>query len=122
MSTMIAFCGLDCAQCDAYKATQADDPQAALAAYSRVVQLQPSNGLAWCRLGLVNEKTGQTLPAVDAYLGCCRNGNSGANGCYGAGRMMEKLGDPRKAIEYYRLSSYVDSLQRADELEKQLKP
>lgn len=25
MSDMIAFCGLDCAQCEAYKATQADD-------------------------------------------------------------------------------------------------
>ena len=26
MSSLIAFCGLDCAQCEAYQATQANDP------------------------------------------------------------------------------------------------
>ena len=31
MEQLIAFCGLDCAQCDAYKATQAGDEAAKLA-------------------------------------------------------------------------------------------
>jgi hypothetical protein len=30
MYKLIAFCGLDCAQCDAYKATQANDAEAKL--------------------------------------------------------------------------------------------
>jgi tetratricopeptide (TPR) repeat protein len=99
---------------------QAVAPQAALAAYSRVVQLEPSNGLAWCRLGLRYQVTGQLQAAVEAYLSCCRNGDPGSNGCYGAGAIMEKLGDPRLAVEYYRLSKYEGAQKRADELESQL--
>jgi hypothetical protein len=35
---------------------------------------------------------------------------------------MEKLSNPRKAIEYYRLSRWEKALDQADELEKQIQP
>jgi hypothetical protein len=44
----------------------------------------------------------------------------GENGCYGAGRMLKKLGDSQRAIEYYSISSWDESLKSADELEAQL--
>jgi len=41
--------------------------------------------------------------ALDAFLQSRYHGDPGANGCYGAGWVMEGLGDPQQAIEYYRL-------------------
>ena len=91
-------------------------------AYLRTVALAPSYGLAWCRLGRNYENNGEIEKAAKAWLNCCCNGDPGSNGCYGAGRMMEQLGDPQQAIEYYRFSHWEGSLKRADELEAQLHP
>jgi tetratricopeptide (TPR) repeat protein len=90
--------------------------------YEQVVLNDPSNGLAWCSLGRLHNRDKQLNKAVDDFFNCCRNGDPGSNGCYNAGRMMEQLGDPQKAIEYYRLSQSQGALKRADELEKQIRP
>ncbi len=92
-------------------------------AYLRNVELSPKNGLTWCRLGFNYYDHGQEFEkALDAFLNCCYYGDRGSNGCYGAGRMMERLGNPQQAIEYYRLSKWDGALKRADELENQVKP
>jgi hypothetical protein len=97
-------------------------PATALAAFSHVVSLEPTNGLAWCRIGTIDEKVGQTQTATDAYLRCCLNSDPEVKGCFGAGQMMEKLGNLRQAIVYYRMSTWDKSLQRADVLESKLNP
>ena len=59
--------------------------------------------------------------SFNAFAECCGNNDPGVNGCWGAGRMMEKEGNIPQAIYYYRLSHWSTSLQRADTLEKFLK-
>jgi tetratricopeptide (TPR) repeat protein len=99
-----------------------NDTEAAILSYNRIVQIDPNQELAWCRLGSLYEKNQLYDQSVKAYLQCCLHNDPGENGCYGAGRVMEKLGDPRKAIEYYRLSRWQPALDRANELEKHLHP
>ena len=89
-------------------------------AYLHTVILDPNDGLAWCRLGRNYEKKGEWEMAFDAWSKCCKYGDPGSNGCFGAGRMMEKMGYSRQAIEFYRLSRWEESLKHADELEAQL--
>lgn len=98
------------------------DHMGARQAYLHTVALAPHDGLAWCRLGSNHEQDSEFEKASDAFLNCCYYGDPGVNGCYGAGRMMERLGYPQQAIEYYRLSRWEGALKRADELEKQLRP
>lgn len=91
-------------------------------AYLKTVELDAYQGWAWCRLGRNYESTEEYEEAKAAFLNCCYNGDPGSNGCYGAGRMMEKLGNIPQAIEYYRLSRWEGALARADELEAGGKP
>lgn len=99
----------------------ASDPAAAGAAYARAVTISPYYALGWCRVGRTFENlSADYRQAQEAYLKCCEYGDPGKHGCYGAGRMMEQLGDPLKAIEYYRLSRWEGALRRADELEREL--
>ena len=91
-------------------------------AYLHVIALRPHHGLAWCRLGRNYESDGGLEIATQAWLNCCYHGDPGSNGCYGAGRMMEQLGNLPKAIEYYHLSRWDGAQKRADELEDQLSP
>jgi len=85
--------------------------------FTESTRLDPYSGLAWCRLGGVKEKQELFVDAVDAFWQCCQNGDPGSHGCYGAGRMAEKLGDIPNAIRYYRRSHFSRALERADELE-----
>jgi len=101
-------------------ATAPTDPTFARQAYLQTVTLNPRFSLAWCRLGWSYEHTEEIESALNAFLNCCQINDPGSNGCYGAGRMAEKLGDPQKAIEYYRMSHWEGSLKRADELEAEL--
>lgn len=101
--------------------TSTDLPQA-LQAYQNATEVNSTNGLAWCRLGRSLESLNQPQKSAEAYLNCCRLGDPGVNGCWGAGRMYEKLSDVSSAIEAYRHSTWSTALQRADVLEKQLKP
>jgi len=98
------------------------DRLAARQAYLRTVTLSAHHSWAWCRLGYDFEQDGELETALDDFLNCCYSGDPGSNGCYGAGRMMERLGNLQQAIAYYRLSRWEGSLKRADELEKQLIP
>ena len=91
-------------------------------AYLHAIALSPHNSMAWCGLGYNYEINNEFEKSSEAYLNCCSYGDPGSNGCYGAGRMMEQLGDPQQAIEYYRRSRWEGSLNRADELENQLSP
>ena len=88
-----------------------------LVVYQQLTDLYPLEGLAWCRQGNLQSGMENWQKALDAYLQCCYNGDPGVNGCYGAGRMAEKLNDPQSAIRYYRLSRWQPSRDKADELE-----
>lgn len=85
--------------------------------FNESIRLVPAYDLAWCRLGWINEGQGLISEAEGSFLRCCENGDPGSNGCYGAGRMAEKLNDIPSAIQYYRRSHWLPALQRADELE-----
>jgi tetratricopeptide (TPR) repeat protein len=98
------------------------DQPASLPAYLHIVELEPRNGTAWCRLGWIYEGLGEAETAAEDFYKCCREGDPGRNGCFGAGRNMEKLGDLTQAISYYRLSRDPNAQSRADELQKQLTP
>ena len=102
------------------EAYSSNDPAFARQAYLQSVDINPKNGLAWCRLGWSYEEIEDKQSALNSFLNCCVNGDPGANGCYGAGRLTENMGDTVKAIQYYRMSHGKDSLKRADELEAQL--
>lgn len=82
----------------------------------------PTNGEVACRLGTLYVAKKQFGLAETAFLTCCENGNPYHEGCLNAGLLMEQLGRPQKAIEYYRLSNWDFDLKRADELEKKRQP
>jgi tetratricopeptide (TPR) repeat protein len=90
-----------------------NDLPAAREAYLHTVTLAPHHALAWCRLGRNSESSGDLGKASAAWLACCLNGDPGKNGCWGAGRMMEQLGNLPQAILYYRLSRWQGALDRA---------
>lgn len=98
-------------------ATTTGDSLQAEKDFAESVRLDPTYGLAWCRLGGLKERQGQINTAEEAYLQCCENGDPGSNGCYGAGRMAEKLNDVPAAIQFYRRSHWSGALQRAEALE-----
>jgi tetratricopeptide (TPR) repeat protein len=95
------------------------DRLAALKAFQVTVSLDPSIALAWCESGRIYEIQKQFDLARDSYYHCCSTGDTGSQGCYGAGRMEEKLGNPQAAIAAYLRSKYIRSLNRAKELEKE---
>lgn len=97
-----------------------DDPAQAVDLYRQGLTAKPYDGIRWFELGDLLSKT-DPQAALEAYLQSCIYGDPGSHGCYGAGRMAEQLGDPTQAIEYYRRSSWVEALKRADELEALLK-
>ena len=96
------------------------DPSAAKQAYLQSVSLSPYYALAWCRLGSFYRKEENYKEALDAFTNCCYDGDPGSNGCYGAGKVLEILGDPQRAIKFYRRSHWEVALNRAKELAKEL--
>jgi tetratricopeptide (TPR) repeat protein len=98
-------------------ANNAGDLVSAKKYFTESVSLDPTYALAWCRLGRINENQGVLDDAEESFWQCCANGDPGSNGCYGAGRMAEKLDDIPAAIQYYRRSHWQPALQRADALE-----
>jgi tetratricopeptide (TPR) repeat protein len=98
-------------------ANQSGDILQAKEYFEESVNLDPAYALAWCRLGSINEQQSLLADAEEAFWQCCQNGDPGSNGCYGAGRMAEKLNDIPAAIKFYNHSHWLPALQRADELE-----
>jgi tetratricopeptide (TPR) repeat protein len=88
--------------------------------YTHALELDSSNGLAWCNLGRVYEARNEPVLAENAFLQCCFHGDPGSHGCLGAGRLAEKRGELELAIKYYRFSKYQGARDRADQLEKQI--
>jgi len=99
-----------------------DNPDASIEFYTRIITLDKGQGWAWCFLGNLQEMKNLLQPALYSFSECCTNGDPNSLGCYRAGQVMEKLGDPHKAIGYYRLSHWQGALDRANELEKQFQP
>lgn len=91
--------------------------------YRQVVTLDPNNALAWCRFGVVSQKAKDFESALMSFSKCCDIGDAkNYDGCYGAGQVLEQLGDIPQAILYYRRATYPPSLQRADQLQSQINP
>lgn len=88
----------------------------AIIAYQRALQLDPADGLAWCRLARLLYPQ-DPLVAREAFLRCCFNGDPGSNGCFNVARIEEERGDIANAIIFYRLSRNGEIRQRADDLE-----
>ena len=95
------------------------NPNRAIQLFRQGLHVKSFDGLRWAQLGYLLSKT-EPQAAFDAFLQSCELGDPGLHGCYGAGRMMEQLGDTKKAIEYYRRSFLEKARERADELEAQL--
>jgi tetratricopeptide (TPR) repeat protein len=93
----------------------------AIELYQRGLDLKPQDGLRWRELGDLWLTTNQPQSALEAYLQSCYHGDPGSNGCYGAGRIVEDMGDFQTAIRYYRLSRWSGAHERAAQLEQQLK-
>lgn len=104
------------------EAIVSDDPVCAMEFYERATQIDPSDGLAWCRLGGLLRNADDLIGAVDAFMNCCLHGDPGYNGCWGAGGTYESLNDIPAAIQAYRLSFWGGALSRADQLEDRIKP
>lgn len=99
-----------------------DDTLTAAALYERSINLDPTDGLAWCRLGRLRRDAGDLEGALLSLEQCCWNGDPGSNGCWGAGGVYEQLDNIPAAIKTYRMSRWTTAQNRADELEKSLKP
>ena len=94
-------------------------PEEAIALYRKSLELNPNDGVAWCRMGYLL-KDYDLQEAIAASLRCCILGDPGWSGCYHAGLFTEWQGDYATAIKYYRLSLWKDAQDHADELERQL--
>lgn len=99
-----------------------EDPQAAIELYKNATDLDPTNGLVWCRLGRLRRDGGDLEGALFALEQCCWNGDPGSHGCWGAGGVNEQLGNYSAAIEMYRFSRFAPAQKRADELEMSIGP
>lgn len=88
--------------------------------YEKILSLNPKDGVAWRRLGLIYIAEKNIPAAIDAHINSCFNGDPGSNGCYRVGQLLEKEGRFEEAIYYYRLSRFVPSLEAADRLETEL--
>jgi tetratricopeptide (TPR) repeat protein len=99
---------------------KATDRSAALSAYQVTLSLDPGNSLAWCESGFIYEREHDYESARTTFNNCCTYGDAGSEGCYGAGRMEEKLGNPQAAINAFLRSKWEGSWIRARELEKEL--
>ena len=94
-------------------------PEKRVQYYLHGLDLSPNDGRRWISVGdMLREPDPEA--ALQAYLNGCFNGDPGANGCLRAGSVAEELGDYQSALKYYRLSSYIGSHRRADELEQRL--
>ncbi|MEM1177570.1 MAG: O-antigen ligase family protein [Acidobacteriota bacterium] len=91
----------------------ARDRDAAVAAWRRVVALDPRDGRAWLELGDLLAPTDPDR-ALGAYARGCVAGDPGANACLRGGRIAERLGADIRARALYRRSRYAPVRALAD--------
>ena len=85
-----------------------------------ILSQNPTDAVIWRRLGWLFRSNKQYEEGLQAYLKACEIDDRASNGCYYVGASYRTLGDPLKAIEYFRLSFYPPSWQEADKLEAQI--
>ena len=94
-----------------------DNPELAVTLYRNGLRLDGDDGRSWLNLGRLLERQKRYQQALVAYIKSCYRGDPGANGCWNAGRMAEKLGRMDVAIRLYRHSRWPRAWQRAAKLE-----
>lgn len=97
-----------------------ESPEEAIELYREAFQLKAYDSIHWREFGDLL-RVSYPDAAIEAYLKSCEYGDAGSNGCYRAGLTAEQLGDFQAAIRYYRLSRWSGALERADQLEQQLR-
>ena len=91
-------------------------PNDAVKYYLRGTKIDSSNARSWLGLAYLLEESSPSA-ARDAYLSAYYLGGPGKQGCYGAGRLAEEIGDTPMAVKYYRLSSLLAVRNKAKSLE-----
>ena len=79
----------------------AGDVNGAIQAYELGLQIRPTNGLNWRKLGDLYRQQGDWQKAVKAYDQACFWVDSGHNGCYRAGMLYHEHGFYDKAIQRF---------------------
>jgi len=95
------------------------DPEELQIILEKVILVYPKNGFAWSRLGYIYENQNQLDLALNAFKNACKFGDVGVHGCYGAGRLFEKLDDYPNAIDYYFKSRWEYSIEQGIRLEEE---
>lgn len=93
------------------------DPQRAAEAYARGLKRSPYDAMRWQSYGFVLMHTAGEEAALRAFIRSCE---LGGNGCRRVGAIMERRGDLRTAIQYYRADPSLMFQRYADELEAKL--
>lgn len=85
-----------------------------------ILSQYPTDAVIWRRLGALLWSEAQYKEALHAYIKACEIDDRASNGCYYVAASYCSLGDPLKAIEYFRLSYWPSSWDEADKLETQI--
>ncbi|MGQ9518413.1 MAG: hypothetical protein ACUVT1_14205 [Anaerolineae bacterium] len=93
------------------------EPALAAEAYRQGLERNPYDAMRWQSYGFVLMRTAGEEEALQAFIRSCQ---LGGNGCRRVGSIMERRGDLRTAIEYYRADPSPTFQRYADELERRL--
>lgn len=95
-------------------------PEQAIFSMIRGLELRPEFGIGWYHVGELFESVGQLDRAINAFIESGKFLNKGSDHFVRVGSIYERLGDPRRAIYFYRLSLFAGAFQRAAYLESKL--
>jgi tetratricopeptide (TPR) repeat protein len=93
------------------------EPALAAEAYRQGLERNPYDAMRWQSYGFVLKNTAGEEQALQAFIRSCE---LGGNGCRRVGAIMERRGDLRTAIQYYRADPSLIFQRYADELEAKL--
>lgn len=93
------------------------EPALAAEAYRQGLERNPYDAMRWQSYGFVLMNTAGEEQALQAFIRSCE---LGGNGCRRVGAIMERRGDLRTAIQYYRADPSLIFQRYADELEAKL--
>lgn len=95
-------------------------PEEAISSMIRGLELRPEFGIGWYHLGELFESAGKLDRAIDAFIESGKFLNKGSDHFFKVGSIYERLGNPRRAIYFYRRSLFEGAFQRAAYLESKL--